>query len=52
MMKGMMEGQGKSSMKKPTDLDLHCLQNQGISRFRRTRVNTLQAVKKSQQMTF
>ena len=24
---------------KPTDLDLHCLQRQGISRFSRTRVN-------------
>ena len=25
---------------KPTDLDLHCLQRQGIFRFSRTRVNT------------
>ena len=25
--------------KKPTDLDLHCLQRQDISRFSRTRVN-------------
>ena len=25
--------------KKPTDLDLHCLQRQGISEFSRTRVN-------------
>ena len=25
-------------LQKPTDLDLHCLQRQGISRFRRTRV--------------
>ena len=24
---------------KPTDLDLHCVQKQGISRFSRTRVN-------------
>ena len=28
-------------LQKPTDLDLHCLQRQGISRFSRTRVNTL-----------
>ena len=27
---------------KPTDLDLHCLQRQGISRFSRTRVNSSQ----------
>ena len=27
-----------SEVKKPTDLDLHCLQRQGISRFSRTRV--------------
>ena len=26
-------------LKKPTDLDLHCLQSQGISGFSRTRVN-------------
>ena len=26
-------------LKKPTDLDLHCLQRQGIDRFSRTRVN-------------
>ena len=26
-------------LKKPTDLDLHCLQKQGISRFSRTRLN-------------
>ena len=26
---------------KPTDLDLHCLQRQGISRFSRTRVNDI-----------
>ena len=26
-------------LQKPTDLDLHCLQRQGISRFSRTRVN-------------
>ena len=26
-------------LKKPTDLDLHCLQRQGISGFSRTRVN-------------
>ena len=26
-------------LKKPTDLDLHCLQKQGISGFSRTRVN-------------
>ena len=26
-------------LQKPTDLDLHCLQKQGISRFSRTRVN-------------
>ena len=25
---------------KPSDLDLHCLQSQGISRFSRTRVNS------------
>ena len=29
-------------MKKPADLDLHCLQRQGISRFSRTRVKVLQ----------
>ena len=28
-------------LKKPTDLDLYCLQNQDISRFSRARVNTL-----------
>ena len=28
-------------LKKPTDLDLHCLQRQGISRFCRTRVKSL-----------
>ena len=28
-------------LKKPTDLDLHCLERQGISGFRRTRVNSL-----------
>ena len=28
-------------LKKPTDLDLHCLQKQGISGFSRTRVNVL-----------
>ena len=27
-------------LKKPTDLDLHCLQRQGISGFSRTRVKT------------
>ena len=27
-------------LQKPTDLDLHCLQRQGISGFSRTRVNT------------
>ena len=27
---------------KPTDLDLHCLQRQGISGFSRTRVKSLQ----------
>ena len=27
--------------KKPTDLDLHCLQRQGISGFSRTRVNSV-----------
>ena len=28
-----------NSLQKPTDLDLHCLQRQGISGFSRTRVN-------------
>ena len=28
-------------LQKPTDLDLHCLQRQGISGFSRTRVNIL-----------
>ena len=28
----------------PTDLDLHCLQRQGISRFSRTRVNGLREI--------
>ena len=28
-------------LQKPTDLDLHCLQRQGISWFSRTRVNAL-----------
>ena len=28
-------------LQKPTDLDLHCLQRQGISGFSRTRVNKL-----------
>ena len=28
-------------LKKPTDLDLHCLQRQGISRFSRTRVKII-----------
>ena len=28
-------------LQKPTDLDLHCLQRQGLSGFSRTRVNTL-----------
>ena len=27
-------------LQKPTDLDLHCLQRQGISEFRRSRVNS------------
>ena len=31
---------GQMDLQKPTDLDLHCLQRQGISRFSRTRVNT------------
>ena len=31
-------------LQKPTDLDLHCLQSQGISGFSRTRVKLLQAV--------
>ena len=30
-------------LQKPTDLDLHCLQQQGISVFSRTRVNSLHA---------
>ena len=30
-----------ASLKKPTDLDLHCLQRQGISELSRTRVNDL-----------
>ena len=29
-------------LKKPSDLDLHCLQRQDIFRFNRTRVNNLQ----------
>ena len=29
-------------LKKPTDLDLHCLQKQGISGFSRTRVKSLE----------
>ena len=29
------------AMKKPADLDLHCLQKQGLSGFNRTRVNLL-----------
>ena len=29
---------------KPTDLDIHCLQKQGISRFSRTRVNTMKVM--------
>ena len=28
-------------LEKPTDLDLHCLQKKGISRFSRTRVNNV-----------
>ena len=31
-------------LQKPTDLDLHCLQKQGIPGFSRTRVNTFQAM--------
>ena len=30
-----------ADLQKPTDLDLHCLQRQGISGFSRTRVNSL-----------
>ena len=30
-------------VQKPTDLDLHCLQRQGMSRFSRTRVNLYRA---------
>ena len=33
-------------LKKPTDLDLHCLQRQGISGFSRTRVKLIQDNKK------
>ena len=33
-----------ASVKKPTDLDLHCLQRQGISRFSRTRVNIMMII--------
>ena len=33
-------------LQKPTDLDLHCLQRQDISRFSRTRVNNLAKLKK------
>ena len=29
---------------KPTDLDIHCLQKQGISRFSRTKVNTMKVM--------
>ena len=32
---------GQLASKKPTDLDVHCLQRQGISGFRRTRVNVI-----------
>ena len=32
-------------LQKPTDLDLHCLQRQGISGFSRTRVNTSIGIK-------
>ena len=32
------------SNQKPTDLDLHCLQRQGISGFSRTRVNKVEMV--------
>ena len=31
-------------LQKPTDLDLHCLQNQSISLFSRTRVKTVACV--------
>ena len=31
-------------LKKPTDLDLHCLQRKGISGFKRTRVETSRLV--------
>ena len=34
-------------LQKPTDLDLHCLQRQGISGFSRTRVNRLYIVVKN-----
>ena len=34
--------------KKPTDLDLHCLQRQGISRFSRTKVNILSGMPNSE----
>ena len=34
----------KPTLKKPTDLDLYCLQKQGISGFSRMRVNILDTV--------
>ena len=36
---------------KPTDLDLHCLQRQGISRFSRTRVKISVALQASKLVT-
>ena len=39
-------------LQKPTDLDLHCLQRQGISGFSRTRVNTLTHIYICQNSTF
>ena len=35
-------------LQKPTDLDLHCLQRRGISRFSMTRVNTIETDVKHQ----
>ena len=39
-------------LKKPADLDLHCLQGQGISGFSRTRVKTSTQIKSSVSDTY
>ena len=39
-------------LQKPTDLDLHCLQRQGLSRFSRTRSNDKALLMKNAKLYF